>query len=126
MTLRLSCSFAEVDDYGKIRKEELPDSSAIEMLDGMEIEGFRFEISERDGEAIVIVHGDTSDQITPNYMGRPGSSVLQIGFSKDAGRKTANVVNMFLRRASKLLTKHCGREMALLIKEVAAEDKKSL
>lgn len=117
MILKLDCVFAETDSYGKIKKE-VKDSFLTEQIDGMEMEGVSFSAKTMEGGVEVLMDGDNlSEEIKPNYSGKPGGVVLQVGFKKDSGRKTANTLNMFLRRVNKILIKN-GQAHTLLVKAV--------
>ncbi|MFH1294624.1 MAG: hypothetical protein ABIH90_01615 [Candidatus Aenigmatarchaeota archaeon] len=117
MKLKLDCVFAETDSYGKVKKE-VRSAHLAEIIDGTEVGGFSFEVAPKEGGVDVIVSGDgISDQVVPNYSGKIGSSVFQVGFKKESGKKTANALDMFLRRVNKTLSKTESGCNVLLIRD---------
>ncbi len=124
MRLKLDCVFAEADSDGSVRAEMKEGLEPLaEMLDGMEIGNVSFHAVPKAGGVDIIMEGDgLSPEVGPNYTGKVGGSVYQIGFRKESGRKTANVLNMFLRRANSMLAKAGRGCRVLLVKEVEALD----
>jgi len=121
MKLKLDCVFAETDAYGTVKMEVNGTEELAGMLDGMDVAGFHFEARAEGSGAVVFVEGDgLSDKVTPNYAGKVGTAVFQIGFKKEPGRKTASILNVFLRKAAKVLEKSGTGCNALLVKGVEA------
>jgi len=114
MRLKLDCVFAKADQYGTIKSASVDGPAHV--IDGMEVAGFSFHAIQKDGGVQVFVDGDgLSDKITPN-AGKVGEAVFQIGFKKEPGRRTAGVINTFLRRAAKALEKSKAGCNVLLVR----------
>lgn len=124
MRLKLDCVFAEADSYGKVKREKKWDTELlVEMVDGMEIEGICFNASLSEKGVEIVMEGEgLSGEIRPNYNGKVGSSVFQVGFKKEGGRRTANVLDRFLRKVNKMLVKAGEDCNILLVKDVEVLD----
>jgi hypothetical protein len=124
MKLRLGCVLAEADSYGKVKREQKENIGALAgMMDGMEIEGVLFHAWVKGNAVEIVMDGEgLSGEIRPNYTGRIGASVCQIGFRKVSGKRTANVLDMFLRKVNKMLLKTGQGCNVLLVKDAEVLD----
>lgn len=79
-----------------------------EKLDGMEIDDVKFTVKKSSGHRLVIIMSGKglSDAIIPNDMRQVGVAVPQISSKKPGAKKTASVLNKFLRQARKILEAH--------------------
>jgi 2,3-bisphosphoglycerate-independent phosphoglycerate mutase len=107
----IRANFATLDSGGTLvdrragRNEEGLEELA-ERLDGMEIDGVKFQCKKSSGHRLVIVLSGEglSDRIVPNDPHRTGVAVPQVTAKSNDAKRTASVMNKFLYRASKLLS----------------------
>jgi 2,3-bisphosphoglycerate-independent phosphoglycerate mutase len=107
----IRANFATLDSGGTLvdrragRQEEGLEELA-ERLDGMEIDGVKFEVKKSSGHRLVIVLSGEglSDRIVPNDPHKTGVAVPQVSARSQDAKRTASVLNKFLYRASKLLS----------------------
>jgi 2,3-bisphosphoglycerate-independent phosphoglycerate mutase len=108
----IRANFATLDSGGTLidrragRDEEGLDELA-ERLDGIEIDGVKFLCKKSSGHRLVIVleGPGLSDKIVPNDPKRTGVAVPQVTAKAQEAKFTASVLNKFLYRASKVLSK---------------------
>jgi len=120
-TLKLIGKFGRIDSSGQVDfvKENEDFDFLAEILDGLEIEGFWFGVKHMSsGEVEILMKGENlSDKITSNYTDKKGAPLYQIGFSKPEGKLTANILNKFIRKCNKILTKGNHKFNIIMIKE---------
>lgn len=105
-------NFATLDSKGNILdrragRETRELDYLAEVLDGMEIDGVRFIVKRSAGHRVVIVlQGEgVSDRIIPNDPLKTGVPLSQVKPRDSGGKFTASVLNKFIYRANKLLSK---------------------
>ncbi len=127
MKLLLKACFASIGPDGNIRARDLEygDSPYLaEVLDGIEIDGVRFNTSWQGDFLEIVMEGENlSREIKPNYIERLYLPVPQILFKEPEARLTANALNKFLRRANKILGQEpCNRGREIPINMVLIKD----
>ena len=117
MELTLECVAVELDAAGYVKARLNDCSGMAARLDGAEIDGVRFMVSEsgnrEDAMEIVMQGPDLSDAIRANYPAPPRSPVSQVAFKSPDARFTANTLNKLMRRVNKEFPRK-----ALLVRDV--------
>jgi len=105
-------NFATLDNRGNIvdrraGRDETGLEYFCELLDGMEIDGVRFTVRKSVGHRVVIVMEgkNLSDRINPNDPKRVGVPLPQVSAKSNEGKFTASVLNRFVYRVNKILSR---------------------
>jgi 2,3-bisphosphoglycerate-independent phosphoglycerate mutase len=104
-------NFATLDSRGNIKdrragREETGLQEMCDTLDGMEIDGCLFRVKKSAGYRVaIIVEGKVSDKIILNSPRVTGVPLPQVQARDRSGKATASVLNKFVYRVTKLLTK---------------------
>jgi len=115
MRLLLKACFGSIDVNGNLTERCMKDEDTeylTEVLDGIEIDGVRFDasLSGEDTLEITMEGNDLSALVIPNYPSK-ASVVKQIVHKSREGRFTSSVLNKFIRKTNKILDKEpCNRE----------------
>ncbi len=124
--LVLRACFGSIDGSGNLVGKDIMDQDTdylTEVIDGTEIDGVRFDAAIKDDLLIVMEGSDLSALVTPNYPGKV-NVVKQIVHKSQEARFTSSVLNKFIRKTNKMLSKEpCNREKRhppniILIKEI--------
>lgn len=123
----LKACFASIGPEGQLKGKDLQDKDCpylAEVLDGVEIDGVKFKVSwDSNAPKIALIGGELSQEIRPNYIEKIFQSVPQIVFKDPEARFTANVLNKFLRKANKVLSREpCNRGKALPVNMILIKD----
>ena len=104
--LLLKACFGSIDRNGNLVEKGVTDEDTdylAEVIDGIEIEGVRFN-AKVDGDLLIVMGGiDLSSSITPNYPAK-ASVVKQIIHRSPEAKTTSRVLNMFIRKTNKMLS----------------------
>lgn len=124
--LLLHACFGSIDHNGNLVERGLRDGDTdylTEVIDGIEIEGVRFN-ARMEGDLQIVMEGsDLSVSVTPNYPGKV-NVVKQIIHKSPEAKTTSRVLNMFIRKTNKMLgNEPCNREKRhppniILIKDI--------
>jgi 2,3-bisphosphoglycerate-independent phosphoglycerate mutase len=105
-------NFATLDSRGNIRdrragRDETGLDEMSEKLDGIEIDGVEFVVRKSSGHRVsMLMKGKgLSDQVTPNDFQKTGVPLPQIKPKKPEARFTASVLNKFVYKINKILSK---------------------
>lgn len=108
----IRCNFATLDVDGMVvdrraGRDETGLDDFCEKLDGMEIDGVRFTVKKGSGHRVVLVlEGEgLSEKIIPNDPMETGAAVPQVGAATPEAKKTASVLNKFVRKSQQMLAK---------------------
>jgi 2,3-bisphosphoglycerate-independent phosphoglycerate mutase len=119
--LKLIGKFAKIDYRGNLIITDYNEDFDFlaEILDGIEIDGILFEVKHTgSGEVEITMSGkNLSDKITPNYTDKQGVPLYQIRAKKPEAKFTANVLDKFIRKCNKILTKGNHKFNVIMIKE---------
>jgi len=113
MKLKLKSTFGSIDQNGNLLARDVKDKDTeylAETIDGVEIDGIRFDASIREGFLEIIMEdSDLSTDITVNYTAKI-NVVKQIVHKSQEARFTSSVLNKFIRRTNKMLSREpCNR-----------------
>lgn len=104
--------FATLDPRGNVRdrragRDETGLQGLADKLDGMEIDGVGFTVIKSTGHRVVIVASGPmlSDRVRPNDPMRTGVPLPQVTARSPQARFTASVLNKFVYRANKILSR---------------------
>ena len=124
--LLLNACFGSIDLNGNLVERGVKDDDTeylTEVIDGIEIEGVRFN-AHLEGDLRIVMEGSgLSSSITPNYPGKV-NVVKQIIHKSHEAKTTSRVLNMFIRKTNKMLSNEpCNREKRhppniILIKDI--------
>ena len=110
MKILLKCSLGSIGPRGELMGKDVRDKDTdylIEVIDGVEIDGCRFNV-ETHGESreirIITEGSDLSDHVTPNYPDKI-NVVKQIVHCSPEARTTSSVLNKFIRKTNKVLSR---------------------
>ncbi len=105
-------NFATLDKRGNILdrragRDETGLDEFAERLDGMEIDGVRFTVKKSSGHRVsILLRGEKlSDEVIPNDAMKVGVPLSQVKPKKPEGKFTASVLNKFIYRVNKILSK---------------------
>ena len=105
-------NFATLDSRGNILdrragRDETGLGKMAEKLDDMEIDGVRFVVKKSSGHRVsILMKGkNLSDNVTPNDFQKTGVPLPQIKAKKPEAKFTASVLNRFIYRVNKVLSK---------------------
>ncbi len=126
VNLLINACFGSIDHNGNLAERGIKDDDTdylTEVIDGVEIEGVRFN-ARMEGDLRIVMEGSgLSSSITPNYPGKV-NVVKQIIHKSPEARTTSRVLNMFIRKTNKMLSNEpCNREKQhppniILIREI--------
>lgn len=126
MKLLLHACFGSIGFNGNLTEKGIIDNDTeyfSEILDGVEIEGVRFNVKIGKDIEIIMEGDDLSSLVTPNYNSK-SSVVKQIIAKRHDAKKTSRALNMFIRKSNKILSKEpCNRNKRhppniILIKDI--------
>jgi len=127
MKLMLKSRFGSIDKQGNLLAREVDDSDCeylAEVMDGIEIDGVRFDASIKGDELEIVMEGDgLSPNVTVNYTTKI-NVVKQIVHKTPEAKFTSSVLNKFIRKTNKIFNNEpCNREKStppniILIKEI--------
>ncbi|RLI98638.1 MAG: hypothetical protein DRO99_00155 [Candidatus Aenigmatarchaeota archaeon] len=113
MKLLLEGVVMELED-GQAKSRLSDVSDVATKLDGSEIDGTRFSVSEDGNRLMITMEGDElSADIKANYPAPRNAPIMQIAFKSPEARFTANTINKLIRRANKEFN-----DKALLIRDI--------
>jgi 2,3-bisphosphoglycerate-independent phosphoglycerate mutase len=105
-------NFATLDSRGNIKdrragRDETGLKGLAEKLDGMEIDGVGFTVIKSTGHRVIIIASgpSLSDSVRPNDPMKTGVPLPQVTARSPQARFTASVLNKFVYRANKVLSK---------------------
>ena len=117
--LLLHACFGSIDLNGNLAGKGMTDPDIpylAEVIDGIEIDGVKFSSSTNDDELRIVMevigfsNFQLSTHVTPNYPGKV-SVVKQIIQKSPEAKPTASVLNKFIRKTNKILSKEpCYRQ----------------
>ena len=108
----IRCNFATLNVDGMLvdrraGRDETGLNKFCEKLNGMEIDGVKFNVRKSAGHRVVIVleGAGLSEKIIPNDPMETGVALPEVGAATPDAKKTASVLNKFVRKSHQILSK---------------------
>jgi len=99
MKLVIKSSIGMINSDGIIISKDIDPEEILEKIDGVEIDGVRFDLKKSGNEVEIFIEDDRlSDLIIPNYSQK---FVYEIKPKKGCAKFTAKVLNKFIRKFNK-------------------------